>query len=593
MDLLSILVNLSCYQSPIEQKGQPLDEITESMVNIKDPLHPDSQFWIDKYEYPNESGVKPQAYTSLSQAIEMCDESGKRLCTAYEWRRSCLGKDNNRYSYGENFQRDRCHTAGRLPSGHSSLMDPAELIIESGSRSGCRSDEGVYDMVGNLEEWVLDDWRGANGMLEGGAWYTHTSYADCSGRYSRQPDYRIPTDRRVFSAGFRCCISDTEPTQANLTEAAQQFTDTSLKEYRSLPYQSENEIELAPNHFIDRFEYPNIKGEIPLSVSSWYEANSTCQKYGKRLCDAYEWEMACNGNTGWQYPYGNKFIPSACSVEETTRSESGKFIGCTSPSGPQDMVGSVWEWTATPLNAPVLRVEGSKEQWYELRGGSWFSDSKKATCLPDDGYPAAPSSFLFPEVGFRCCRGDVNLEDLTEQKSTIDCPSDMVGIDDYCIDRYEFPNRVDTPPLMDLSYVSAQQSCEDIGKHLCLADEWLKACGGTHFRRWPYGNTYDVEACHDLGSQTHEGGGGVVPSGETVNCCTPEGVCDMSGNLWEWTSTRNEGTVGVLRGGGWNLSAGLGQCRSKAEAKPDYHAGETGARCCANQTEASLLRENK
>ena len=32
-------------------------------------------------------------------------------------------------------------------------------------------------MVGN-PEWVLDDWRGAEGSLEGGAWYTF--HADCS-----------------------------------------------------------------------------------------------------------------------------------------------------------------------------------------------------------------------------------------------------------------------------------------------------------------------------------------------------------------------------------------------------------------------------
>ena len=62
------------------------------------------------------------------------------------------------------------------------------------------------------------------------------------------------------------------------------------------------------------------------------------------------------------------------------------------------------------------------------------------------------------------------------------------------------------------------------------------------------------------------------------NCKTPEGVFDLSGNLWEWTTS--EYSDGVLRGGGWNLSAGLGQCRSKAAAQSSYHAGEVGVRCC-------------
>ena len=46
----------------------------------------------------------------------------------------------------------------------------------------------VFDMVETSEEW-FDSWRGAEG-LEGGAWYTHTSYADCSGRYSRYHYHR-------------------------------------------------------------------------------------------------------------------------------------------------------------------------------------------------------------------------------------------------------------------------------------------------------------------------------------------------------------------------------------------------------------------
>ena len=166
----------------------------------------------------------------------------------------------------------------------------------------------------------------------------------------------------------------------------------------------------------------------------------------------------------------------------------------------------------------------------------------------------------------------------------------MVSIDSFCIDRYELPNRKDTPPLMDLSYTKAVEACKDIGKHLCTGEEWMSACSGPQLRRWPYGNTYDVDACHDLGAQTYEGGGGTVPSGSMSECCTPEGICDMSGNLWEWTAKAPNSTTGIMRGGGWNLSAGLGQCRAKAAAQADYHAGETGARCCATAEEAAQLK---
>ena len=32
----------------------------------------------------------------------------------------------------------------------------------------CHNDLNIYDMIGNLEEWVLDDFNGRAGSLEGG-----------------------------------------------------------------------------------------------------------------------------------------------------------------------------------------------------------------------------------------------------------------------------------------------------------------------------------------------------------------------------------------------------------------------------------------
>ena len=193
----------------------------EGMVEIVDPSHREGRFYIDTYEFPNTKGIKPTSYTNLNEAAEACASGGRRLCTAAEWRRACLGADGlNRFGYGPSHERERCHNEAGLPSGHSSMMDPEALLIASGDATGCATPEGVYDMVGNLEEWVLDDWRGIQGMLEGGAWYTFADYADCTGRYSREPDYRLTPDRRVYSAGFRCCWSETPPTEDDIAADA-------------------------------------------------------------------------------------------------------------------------------------------------------------------------------------------------------------------------------------------------------------------------------------------------------------------------------------------------------------------------------------
>jgi formylglycine-generating enzyme required for sulfatase activity len=119
------------------------------------------------------------------------------------------------------------------------------------------------------------------------------------------------------------------------------------------------------------------------------------------------------------------------------------------------------------------------------------------------------------------------------------------------------------------------------GLRLCTGAEWTLACAGTTDRRWPYGDVFDPEACHD-GAEVRTQGGEVLRSGEKKGCRTPEGVHDLSGNLWEWTQERGAdgNPVGVLRGGGWNLSAGLGQCRARATPARGYRSPEVGARCC-------------
>ena len=56
------------------------------------------------------------------------------------------------------------------------------------------------------------------------------------------------------------------------------------------------------------------------------------------------------------------------------------------------------------------------------------------------------------------------------------------------------------------------------------------------------------------------------PAGERKDCQTPEGVNDMTGNLWEWTAS------GRLHGGNWNFSKDL---LSVSQRSMEY-----GFRCC-------------
>jgi len=256
-------------------------------------------FFIDSYEYPNEAGVRPRYETNLADARKACKEQGKRLCTDAEWRRACTGPSGvNLYGYGANFRAGYCNSGKQLTSGHSGIpMDP-ENIAPSGSLKQCRSQEGVHDMVGNVEEWVLSSWQDKPAILEGGAWFTITRYASCSGLYSRQPHYRVNPKVLVYSAGFRCCWSHEAPAEQDLSKAALTAdTRRRLAVARATvtqkPYDPNGEVQLTKGMWIDRFEYPNRVGEFPLVGVSWVKANKLCKKNGKRLCTLSEWERVC------------------------------------------------------------------------------------------------------------------------------------------------------------------------------------------------------------------------------------------------------------------------------------------------------------
>ena len=530
------------------------------------------EFWIDIYEYPNKAGEQPVSSTSFKQAKSLCLQEGKRLCTAHEWRTACRGKDNYLFGYGNTYEKKRCHLQVDLPSGHTSMMNPEDQIAKSGEYQHCRTPDGVHDLVGNLEEWVLDDWKGLPAGLEGGAWYTYHKYANCEGMYSRQPDYRISVDRRIFSAGVRCCWSKEDVTQQDIQRDASARLEKIRLSQGDPVYDSENEIALSKDTFIDTFEYPNRSGAFPQTAVSWEEARNTCLSHNKRLCEAYEWEIAC-GET--LYPYGNSYIPLACAIQLDAVAPSGYYFGCQSLTGAKDMVGNVWEWTNTPLNAKALE-QGLVLK--EIRGGSWFVDKRKATCQGLEGYPATSAQQAFPDVGFRCCRGP-KLKRKAKAKKPGKCPKGMISSGISCIDQYEYPNRENAIPLGGVNFNQAQELCQKQSKRLCSEDEWQEACMGWEGFRWPYGDQYVASKCVDAGSSTIEGESAVRPSGEAKDCMSTMGAFDMSGNLWEWTKDKR---TGVLKGGGWNLSAGLGQCRSKARASQHFQAGEIGFRCCAD-----------
>ncbi len=161
-------------------------------------------------------GVVPNGHTSGVEARAACAKARKRLCTPSEWRIACGGADGFAFPYGAEYRAGACnvfreaHPAavlhGNASRGHD---DPRlntvrhrglPLLRKTGATRSCKSrwgDDAIYDMVGNLDEWLAHD----AGSFAGG-FYARSTKLGCDWRTTAHGNGYAD-----YSTGVRCCAS--------------------------------------------------------------------------------------------------------------------------------------------------------------------------------------------------------------------------------------------------------------------------------------------------------------------------------------------------------------------------------------------------
>lgn len=161
------------------------------------------------------AGVIPQGYLSYYAAKRACANAGKRLCTEREWVTACGGDSGRKYPYADRYRAFACnvhrpyHPASVLHANASlGHRDPRlnllfegddPLLRPTAGTPSCVSrwgGDGVYDMVGNIDEWV----EGEKGPVFVGGFYARSTTKGCEAKV----DVHAPA-YYDYSTGGRCC----------------------------------------------------------------------------------------------------------------------------------------------------------------------------------------------------------------------------------------------------------------------------------------------------------------------------------------------------------------------------------------------------
>jgi hypothetical protein len=225
-------------------------------------------------------------------------------------------------------------------------------------------------------------------------------------------------------------------------------------------YDPQREPMETANACIDQFEFPNIPCAYPVVWVKAKEAAEVCAAEGKRLCDAHEWEGACDGrllrpdyrfdltrgvspevairlmrdahnqefSPVKRWSYGLDYERGVCAAASfkspgcnggdwahcgSNSYPAGSFPQCHSPLDVYDLNGNVAEHMNLPLDPSQMASQGSATLGYTEMKGSWFIfDSYRAH--PDWCRWRAPywhgtrvlsdDSHRNYHLGFRCCK---------------------------------------------------------------------------------------------------------------------------------------------------------------------------------------------
>lgn len=167
----------------------------------------------DVFSKDNYRGSHPVVQVSWNDANAYCRWRGARLPTEAEWEYAARGGlQNKMFPWGNSMTPNETHRMnifqGKFP-GVNSKADGYEFACPVDAFPP-QNDFGLYNIMGNVWEWVEDWWKDPNDLQlrekvkKGGSFLCHKSYCY---RYRNAARTKSTPDSATLNGGFRCAKS--------------------------------------------------------------------------------------------------------------------------------------------------------------------------------------------------------------------------------------------------------------------------------------------------------------------------------------------------------------------------------------------------